>query len=131
MVPDFMIALPQCGQSPGNAPDELFELKTLHYGRSTYPQSVSTRCGAVARRANALPGQALSKARSLDQQFCGTSDGDVGPVERRLASYGPTRGLVVGHWAEGSEHMEDLLSGAAYTGSLRLWTTMRARDWSI
>ena len=38
------------------------------------------------------------------------------------------RGLVVGHWAEGSSHMEALLSGAAYCGSLRHWRTMRARE---
>ena len=35
LVPDFMIALPEHGQSPGDVGDELFELKTLHHGTST------------------------------------------------------------------------------------------------
>eukprot|EP00973_Karenia_brevis_P026988 3723457-Karenia_brevis.AAC.1 len=69
-----------------------------------------------------------SKARRLGQQFCGTSPGEVGPVERRLSAYGPVRGLVFGHWAEASEHVEALLASCAHCGSLRHWSAMRARD---
>ena len=54
--------------------------------------------------------------------------GEVGPVERRLIAYGPTRGLVFGHWVEASEHVEALLSGCAHCGSLRHWVSMRARE---
>ena len=50
------------------------------------------------------------------------------PVARRLASYGPVRGLVFGHWGEASAHVEDLLSGCAHSGSLRHWVAMRARE---
>eukprot|EP00973_Karenia_brevis_P003217 443639-Karenia_brevis.AAC.1 len=48
MVPDF---LAQCRSEPA-APlrDTLLEVKTLHFGTSTYPRS-SERCHAVARRA--------------------------------------------------------------------------------
>ena len=41
LVPDFAIALPVEGQSQSDAADELFELKTLHYGHTTYPDAAA------------------------------------------------------------------------------------------
>ena len=38
------------------------------------------------------------------------------------------RGLVVGHFGEGSEHLEALLTGAAHSGALKHWLGMRARE---
>ena len=125
LVPDFLIALPEPGQSPGDACDELFELKTLHFGSTTYPAQSGR---AVDRRAEAIPAQMNAKARQLDQRFNATAEGEAGPVQARLASFGPVRGVVVGHFAEGSEHMEALLAGAAHCGSLRHWAGMRARE---
>ena len=63
-----MAAVPEPGQSPTEALDELYELKTLHYGTSTYPSSSSARCGAVNRRADALPAEIVRKARELDRR---------------------------------------------------------------
>ena len=34
----------------------------------------------------------------------------------------------MGHWAEGSRHIEALLTGAACCGSQRHWSAMRARE---
>ena len=48
-----------------------------------------------------LLGRATTKTHQLDTQFCGTLDGDTGPIARRLNAFGPVCGLVVGHWAEG------------------------------
>jgi hypothetical protein len=146
IVPDFMIAIPSGNQGPSDAADELFELKTLHYGVSTYPrtreetrrrrsgddaysQAADARCAAVNRRAAAIPGEQLTKLRRLDAQH-GASDPDdrPGPLESKLISYGPVRGLVFGHWAEASEHVESLLSGCAYTGALRHGPAMGASD---
>ena len=128
LVPDFMIALPEGGASPSDAADELFELKTLHHGSTTYPAGAAQRCAAVKRRADAIPAEIANKTRHLDRRLCGTAEGEVGPVERRLTALGPTRGLVFGHWAEASEHVEDLLSGCAQCGSLRHWRSMRAKE---
>ena len=125
LVPDFMIALPSPGQSPGDAHDELFELKTLHHGISTYPDRDGR---AVNRRADAVIAQMNAKARQLDQRFNATAAGEVGPVEGRLAAFGPVRGIVIGHFAEGSDHLEALLTGAAHCGALRHWAGMRARE---
>ena len=52
--------------------------------------------------------------------------GYIGPTI--ILKLRPARGLVVGHWAEGSRHLEALLSGAAYCGSLKHWSSMRARE---
>eukprot|EP00973_Karenia_brevis_P076448 10621368-Karenia_brevis.AAC.1 len=46
LIPDFMAAMPERGGSPSDAIDELLELKTLHYGSSTYPLGVEERCAA-------------------------------------------------------------------------------------
>eukprot|EP00973_Karenia_brevis_P050540 7016416-Karenia_brevis.AAC.1 len=53
--------------------DVLMDVKTLHYGSSTYPAS-EERCRAVARRAAAVDSDCLSKARGLDRRFFGTPD---------------------------------------------------------
>ena len=129
IVPDFLIALPSDGQLAADATDELFELKALHHGSSTYPQDLAdTRGGAVNRRAAGLPSQTVAKAKRLDTQLCGTSDGETGPVVRRLQAFGPVRGLVVGHWAECSTHFEALLSATAYVGAQQHWVAMQAAE---
>eukprot|EP00973_Karenia_brevis_P087066 12074396-Karenia_brevis.AAC.1 len=128
LVPDFLAAVPEPPQAPADAADELFELKALHYGSSTYLASASRRCQAVERRAAALPGEQLTKVRRLDQQYCRTLEGETGPVERRLLSYGPVRGLVFSHWAEATEHVNLLLAGCAHCGAQRHWSSMRARE---
>jgi hypothetical protein len=129
LVPDFRIALPAHNETPTQASDELFELKTLHYGSSTYPDAqADTRRGAAKRRADALPAEYAAKARRLDSRFSHTPAGAVGPVERRLLSFGPVRGLVFGHWAEGTAHVDDLLAGCARAGAEMHWRGMRARE---
>ena len=55
IVPDFRAAVPGQYDNPSNAVDELLELKTLHYGSSTYPLNTDERCAAVNRRADAIP----------------------------------------------------------------------------
>ena len=129
IVPDFVIALPQPDQRSSAASDQLFELKTLHYGTTTYPgAAMDARCGAVDRRAQAVPAEYVTKARRLDHRFCSTPEGEVGPVERRLERFGAVRGVVFGHWAEGSTNAEALLSHAARCGAELHWTRMRARE---
>ena len=125
LVPDFVIALPEVGQSPGDANDELFELKTLHHGPSIYPARAER---AVNSRANAVVAEMTAKVRQLDRRFNSTELGEAGPVEQRLASFGPVRGIVTGHFAEGSDHLEALLTGAAHSGALKHWASMRARE---
>ena len=63
--------------------DVLLEVKTLHYGRSTYPTS-EERCHGVGRRASAIPSEYLRKARGLDQRWLGAGAEEQGPVELKF-----------------------------------------------
>jgi len=121
LVPDFSFHL----DLDGPERELLFELKTLHIGSTTYQPS-GHRCDAVARRARALPAEYSAKARRLDQQFCGASAGQVGPVEAKLRSFDPVRGIVFGAFGEGSPDVERLISAFAKVGAARHWQGMLA-----
>ena len=123
LVPDFLVHVAVDG------PERplLFELKTLHYGSSTYTDG-ETRCLAVARRAQALPREYAGKAREVDSSFCGTPQGATGPVAHKLQTYEPVRGIVFGAWGEASPDTEKLLSVMAKTGAQRHWRGMRSDD---
>ena len=70
LVPDFLMHV----AIEGPERPLLFELKTLHYGTSTYTNAES-RCHAVDRRARELPREYAAKAREIDRKFCGTPAG--------------------------------------------------------
>ncbi len=120
-VPDFIFTV----AIDGPERNLLFELKMLHVGISTYRET-EHRCEAVARRARALPAEYATKARRLDQRFCNTPPGSVGPVEAQLRTYDPVRGLVFGAWGEASPDVGRLLSVCATSGAERHWRDMRA-----
>ena len=124
LVPDFLL------NAALDGPERplLLELKTLHYGSTTYPRNARGRCEAVARRSHALPGEYARKAREIDQQFCGTARGAVGPVERKLRTFEAVRGLVFGAWGEASPDVHKLLTLIAKEGSERHWRGMRCAD---
>ena len=121
LVPDFLANVAVDGPER----QLLFELKTLHYGVSTYSGASNGRCAAVARRAAALPGEYAQKAARADQAYCGTAAGDVGPVARRLQGFEHVRGLVFGAWGEASPMVEALLSALARSGADKHWRGMR------
>ena len=123
LVPDFMLTL----AIDGPERELLFELKTLHAGPSTY-SGLHHRCEAVARRAQRLPAEYAAKARLIDQQFCGTAVGTTGPVETKLRTFDPVRGIVFGTWGEASPGTERLLTAFCHVGAARHWRTMRAES---
>ena len=94
LVPDLLLTVQW--ESLGPERRLLFEVKTLHFGTSTYPAGAADqqRCLAVTRRADAIPGEYTSKARRVDERFCHTAAGKVGPVEARLRAHDPVKGLV-------------------------------------
>jgi len=116
LVPDIELSL----QWDGSGPERqlLFELKTLHYGTSTY-RTPDGRCQAVIRRANALPGEYRRKARAVDEKYCETRPDEDGPVLQRLQRYDPVKGLVFGHFGEASPDVHKLVSALAHAASLR------------
>ena len=120
LVPDFMFTLALDGPER----EMLFELKTLHAGPATYG-TLHHRGEAVARRARRLPAEYAAKARGIDRQFCSTSPNAVGPVESKLRSYDPVRGLVFGSWGEASPDTERLLSALCRVGAATHWRAMQ------
>ena len=64
-------------------------------------------------RAHQLHQSYVAKARATDQTYCGTPDGEMGPVERKLASMGEVKGLVVGAFGEVSADTHALISHLA------------------
>ena len=46
----------------------------------------------------------------MDRQFGGVQEGTVGPVERKLESFGAVKGLVFGAFGEGSEDVHSLIN---------------------
>ena len=49
----------------------------------------------------------------LDRLHHGTLDGEVGPLVRRLQSFGELQTFVVGNWGEGSEDLHALVQTCA------------------
>ena len=57
------------------------------------------------KRDGELTAEYIVKARSTDQQNCGSAPGTIGPVETTLSSLGDVKGLVVGAFGEASEDL--------------------------
>ena len=122
LVPDMLCTLQWNDAGPTRR--LLFELKTLHYGVSTYPRESTQRCYAVAQRASRLPNEYCNKARQVDANYCGTPDGSTGPVLARLQAFEPVKGVVFGHWGETSPDVSPLLSAFASQGAVKHWRRM-------
>jgi len=66
-----------------------------------------------------------AKARQIDQQFCGSLPGEIGPVQAKLRTFDPVRGSVFGAWGEGSPDTERLLTAFCRAGASRHWRSMQ------
>ena len=116
IVPDLLVT---CRPRPTEPCRPLLaEVKTLHYGPSTYPESAE-RCRGVKRRAARIHAEYLQKARTLDRRWWGTAPDVQGPVEIKLRSFGEVRGLIFGSWGEASADVDWLLSEAVAVGARR------------
>ena len=106
MVPDLKIRL--LNENGGSA-DVLGEVKTLHFGSSTYfvrnsgPRSVDFRASKIQPDLEA-------KLRRADAKHCNAPvDGPPGPMLSRLRSFGPTKALVFGCVGEVSADVKSVL----------------------
>ena len=122
----FLVRVQWGGAAPER--DLLLELKTLHFGASTYPAGATARCHAVARRAAALLREYAAKARQVDQKYCGSAPHETGPVAARLRGYDAVKGLVFGAFGETSPDVHKLLSSVVQIGARHHYRKMRARD---
>ena len=94
----------------------------MSYGLQ-YQHAITRRCHVVATRAGKVPGEYRSALRKADRDFNGTPRGTVGPAEALLATFRLVP-LVVGHFAEGSEGLLDLIGRTAR--ALCTWSPSRA-----
>ena len=125
-VPDLAFRLHQTnahqrgpGRNQGQLTRQLAELKIIYAGPSRYPPG--SRDKAVDRRARLLPGEYRHTLATLDQRFHGTQPGVMGPLVRRMEEVVGDEGLqclVVGRWAEGSQHLHDLVQKLAEARAL-------------
>ena len=111
IVPDLRISLP----NEDNLVPSLHEIKIISSCPTRYAphRRGQEATKAVDVRANQLHQSYVAKARATDQTYCGTPDGEMGPVERKLASMGEVKGLVVGAFGEVSADTHALISHLA------------------
>ena len=110
LVPDFLLRF-----NHGDCVNSvLAELKVLSCCPTRYPVG-GPKGGdkAVDRRANQLQGEYLNKAKEVDRVHVGVPEGQVGPVETKLAGFGKLRGLVFGAWGEASAGVHSLVEELA------------------
>ena len=107
LCPDFRLRLP----TAAGPLDSLGELKFISAGVSRYPIGRTEK--QVDRRARELPGSYRRPLERLDRLHHGTLDGEVGPLVRRLQSFGELQTFVVGNWGEGSEDLHALVQTCA------------------
>ena len=67
----------------------------------------------MERRKDRLQGEYKRPLEKLDRRHHGTQVGQTGPLVRRLDSYGPLLGLVMGAFQEGSQDLHALLADLA------------------
>ena len=65
------------------------------------------------RRARELPGSYRRPLERLDRLHHATPEDEVGPLVRRLQSFGELQTYVVGNWGEGSEDLHALIQTCA------------------
>ena len=108
LLPDFKLDLPT---PEGNQEVKLAELKVIGAVDSWYPRSgpSARRSRGVEKRSSRLTGEYTRPLVKLDQKYHGTPAGQVGPLQRRLESFGRLQGLVVGSFQEASQDLHSLL----------------------
>ena len=114
LIPDLRIRLPptQTGSTAhGPSTDLLAELKFVSAGVNRYP--LGNRAKATDRRARGLPATYKRPLAKLDQRHHGSAPGQVGPLQRRLESFGVLQCLVIGCAGEGSQDLHSLIQSLA------------------
>ena len=108
LLPDFRLEVPS---AQGESTYRLAELKTIGAVSKWYPRSggCARRKRGVERRSEKLPDEYRRPLALLDERYHGTQQGEVGPLVRRLNSYGQLQGLVLGAFQEGSQDVHALL----------------------
>jgi hypothetical protein len=108
---------------------KLGDVKTVGLCSTWYPQRRlrGARGQCVRERANAVHKTIVRQAKQLDEKYCGIASGAVGPVQRKLLSFGPVVGIVFGAFGEVSEGVRELVKLAARRAAEIHYTDMGAK----
>ena len=106
LVPDFRLEMPS---TTGGTTYRLAELKLISCCDTWYKPSTSGNVRGTERRATGLQTEYSRKARKVDQDLLQISNGEKGPVERRLDEFGQLIGLCFGAWGEASVDVHNLI----------------------
>ena len=104
LVPDFQLHLTS---QTGGVVSRLAELKVLNCCPTRYHYGDTKR--AVERRAGSLQSEYNKKAKDTDLEYCGTVQGEAGPVQTKLKQFEDIKGLVVGAFGEGSKDLHEMV----------------------
>lgn len=123
IVPDFLYR-------PFPKPAEFEELKCTASKSFFNASTVEVRCGGVEKRADKIWPDYIAKTVKTDRDHNNwdRAANGPGPVEQRLQSYGPVRGLVFGPRGESSNDVERLIQLSAEIGADRRWRELGARS---
>ena len=122
LIPDFMLQVTPSTRA-------LMDVKTLCVCPSRYgAASKEPRSKAVEARQRSVQREYLNKARHADRVYNETPEGNTGPVERELHTYGRVRGLVAGAYGEMSTDAEWIMQMCARHAATRHWRQMGARN---
>ena len=91
--------------SHGPNASQLSELKLISAGATWY----HAREKSVDIRARQLPRLYKEKAKRVDNLYRGTEEDQIGPVQQKLEGFGDLACLVIGQFAEGSQHLHNFL----------------------
>ena len=132
LVPDFAMRIRLGGDA---VKFYLLELKCIHLSASWYGPGAGCQreeargksCVPVEKRAKSVAAEYVKKAQETDQTFCGTAQGEIGPVEAKLRSFHKTVPLVFGAFGEASDGVEQLIDALAEAGADVHWRGMKAK----
>ena len=127
MIPDFLFQLP----TPLGRVSTLAELKTIAFCQTYHHPGARKR--GVELRADCLPAEYLRKAKEADRTYCGTPQGDQGPVEAKLRSFPPLLKLVIGPFAECSQDLHELINTMAESKTQHQWRSqgLMESEWRL
>ena len=109
---------------------ELADLKCMSVCKSNYPP-IRFRHGirhdaAKVRQNKVWRQHRRNPAHTIDINHCGwdPATSTMGPCQTKLVSYGRTKGLVVGGYAEGSPDLHALINKMVETGAVKHLQTL-------
>ena len=127
ITPDVVVRV-----DPARGRLQLIEVKTIAFCPSYYTDNNAALPPGVARRAKPLEAEYLRKARAQDRVFglalpgphLNGPNASIGPIEAKLNTVKPIRGIVIGAFGEVSADTHSLVKEIAAQGGRKMYALM-------